>query len=66
MENENNIQEQLPEEKQVEEQVEEQVPIREIYNEGHKAGYIAAIKQVRANINDYLDNLIIAIGMNQK
>lgn len=60
--NEDNIQEQLPET----EQVEEQVPIREIYSEGHKAGYIAAIKQISANINDYLDNLIIATSMNQK
>ena len=39
--------------------------IREIYSEGQKAGYIAAIRQIRANVNDYLDNLIIATHMNQ-
>ena len=39
--------------------------VREIYNEGQKSGYIAAIKTIRSNINDYLDNLIIATGMNK-
>ena len=33
---------------------------REIYSEGQKNGYIAAIKQIRANVNDYLNDLIIA------
>ena len=56
-----NVQEQLPlEEKQasIPKYTEEQA--REIYNEGQKSGYIAAIKNVRANINDYLNDLIIA------
>lgn len=65
MANENNIQEQLPAEEQAPvTYTEEQV--RDIYNEGQKAGYIAAVKQIRANVNDYLDNLIIATSMNQK
>lgn len=33
---------------------------REIYGEGQRNGYIAAIKQIRANVNDYLNDLIIA------
>ena len=37
--------------------------VREIYNEGQKSGYIAAIKQIRSNINDYLDNLIVATSL---
>lgn len=39
--------------------------MREIYNEGQKSGYIAAIKHIRSSINDHLDNLIIATGINQ-
>lgn len=39
--------------------------VREIYNEGQKSGYISAIKTIRTNINDYLDNLIIAAHMNK-
>ena len=38
--------------------------VREIYNEGQKSGYIAAIKNIRSNINDYLDTLIIAANTN--
>lgn len=40
--------------------------IREIYNEGQRSGYLAAIKNIRSNINDYLDNLIIAANMQNK
>ena len=40
--------------------------MREIYNEGQKSGYIAAIKNIRSNINDYLDSLIIAASMQNK
>ena len=57
--------EQLPTEEKQDTPVtytEEQV--REIYNEGQKSGYTAAIKNIRSNINDYLDNLIIAANMN--
>ena len=59
MENAKNIQEQLPEEETAPVTYTEE-QIREIYSEGQKAGYIAAVKQIRANVNDYLDNLIIA------
>lgn len=54
-----NAEEQLPVLKYTEEQA------REIYNEGQKTGYIAAIKNIRANINDYLDNLIVAANTPQ-
>lgn len=40
--------------------------MREIYNEGQRSGYLAAIKNIRSNINDYLDNLIIAANMQNK
>lgn len=42
--------------------------IQQAYNEGQKSGYIAAIKNIRSNINDYLDSLIVnivAASMNQ-
>jgi hypothetical protein len=39
--------------------------MREIFNEGQKSGYLSAIKTIRSNINDYLDNLIIAAQMNK-
>jgi hypothetical protein len=39
--------------------------MREIYNESQRSGYIAAIKNIRSNINDYLDSLIVAASMNQ-
>jgi hypothetical protein len=61
-----NVEEQLPLEEQAQTPkfyTEEQV--REIYNEGQKSGYIAAIKQIRVNINDYLNDLIIAAHINQ-
>jgi hypothetical protein len=61
----------MPEKKNVEqadvaETAKENAPVytetqaREIYNEGQKTGYVAAIKQIRANINDYLNDLIVA------
>jgi glycyl-tRNA synthetase beta subunit len=40
--------------------------MREIYNEGQRSGYIAAIKNIRSNINDYLDSLIVAASMQNK
>lgn len=54
-----NAEEQLPVLKYTEEQA------REIYNEGQKTGYIAAIKNIRANINDYLNDLIVAASTPQ-
>lgn len=39
--------------------------MREIFNEGQKSGYLSAIRTIRSNINDYLDNLIIAAHMNK-
>jgi hypothetical protein len=71
--NEDRAEEQIPVEETVSEEnqnqevkpttyTEEQV--RSIYNEGQKSGYIAAIKQIRANINDYLNDLIVAASMN--
>lgn len=54
-----NTEEQLPVLKYTEEQA------REIYNEGQKTGYIAAIKNIRANINDYLNDLIVAASTPQ-
>lgn len=61
-----NTEEQLPlEEKQsIPKYTEEQA--REIYNEGQKSGYIAAIKNIRANINDYLNDLIVAASTQNK
>lgn len=35
------------------------------YNEGQRAGYISAIKQIRSNINDYLDHLLVTTGTNK-
>jgi hypothetical protein len=61
-----NVEEQLPLEEQqapILKYTEEQA--REIYNEGQRSGYIAAIKNIRANINDYLNDLIVAASMNQ-
>lgn len=61
-----NVEEQLPLNEQqapVPKYTEEQA--REIYNEGQKSGYIAAIKQIRSNINDYLNDLIIAATQNK-
>ena len=37
---------------------------RSIYMEGQKAGYVSAIKQIRSNLNDYLNDLIISAEMN--
>jgi hypothetical protein len=59
-----NVDKQLPSEDQAQTSntyTEEQV--REIYNEGLKSGYISAIKTIRSNMNDYLDQLIIATSM---
>ena len=39
--------------------------VREIYARGQQEGYMAAIKQVRADINDYLNELLISVR-NQK
>lgn len=53
--------EQLPSEEQAQTPklyTEEQM--HEIYNEGQRSGYIAAIKNIRSDINDYLNDLIIA------
>ena len=54
------VEEQLPLEEQQAPKMYSEEQVREIYNEGQKSGYIAAIKNVRANINDYLNDLIIA------
>lgn len=35
--------------------------VRAIYDEGQKNGYITAIKQMRADINDYLNDLLIRL-----
>lgn len=35
--------------------------IKAIYNEGQKTGYITAIRQIRSEINDYLNDLIIRV-----
>ena len=59
------VEEQLPLEEQQAPKMYSEEQMREIYNEGQKAGYIAAIKTIRTNINDYLDNLIIAAHINQ-
>ena len=37
---------------------------RSIYMEGQKAGYVSAIKQIRSNLNDYLNDLIVSAEMN--
>ena len=68
MSKEPNVQEQLPvneteNEAPVLKYTDEQM--REIYNEGQKSGYIAAIKQIRSNITDYLNDLIIAANQNK-
>jgi hypothetical protein len=34
---------------------------RNIYAEGQKVGYSAAVKQMRSDINDYLNDLLINI-----
>ena len=68
MSKEPNVQEQLPTN-----EIETEAPVlkytdeqmREIYNEGQKSGYIAAIKQIRSNITDYLNDLIIAANQNK-
>jgi hypothetical protein len=39
---------------------------RDIYNEGQKSGYVAAIRNIRANLNDYLNDLIIAAEAQNK
>lgn len=39
---------------------------RDIYIEGQKTGYITAIKQIRSNLNDYLNDLIVDAGTKQK
>lgn len=59
------VEEQLPLEEQQTPKMYSEEQMREIYNEGQKSGYISAIKTIRTNINDYLDNLIIAAHMNQ-
>ena len=38
---------------------------RSIYNEGQKAGYVSALKQMRTTINDYLNDLIISAELQQ-
>ena len=35
--------------------------VRAIYDEAQKNGYITAIKQMRADINDYLNDLLIRL-----
>lgn len=60
----NNIQEQTSETQQTTPPTYTESQVREIYNEGQKSGYLAAIKNIRSNLNDYLDNLIIAAQMN--
>ena len=35
--------------------------VQEIYNEAQKSGYIAAIKQVRNEITEYLNELIVRV-----
>jgi uncharacterized protein (UPF0335 family) len=57
-----NVEQQLPlEEKQtpIPKYTEEQV--REIYSEGQKNGYVSAIKHIRSEVNDYLNELLIAV-----
>ena len=60
----NNIQEQTSETQQTTPPTYTKNQVREIYNEVQKSGYLAAIKNIRSNLNDYLDNLIIAAQMN--
>lgn len=67
MENDTNIHENISTEENKQTNVpktytEEQA--REIYNEGQKSGYITAIRQIRSNLNDYLNDLIIAAEHN--
>lgn len=56
----------------VAETVKEDAPVytetqaREIYNEGQKTGYVTAIRNIRTNINDYLNDLIIAAETQNK
>lgn len=38
---------------------------RSIYMESQKAGYVSALKQVRAAINDYLNDLIVSTELQQ-
>ena len=38
--------------------------MRTAYNEGQKTGYTAAVRQIRSAINDYLNDLLITIGVN--
>jgi hypothetical protein len=39
--------------------------VKVIYNEGQKAGYITAIRQIRSEVNDYLNDLIIRVEHGQ-
>ena len=35
--------------------------VRNIYAEGQKVGYSSAVKQMRSDINDYLNDLLVNI-----
>lgn len=65
MSKENNVQEQLPINKEkVSAPVYTEEQVREIYAEGHTAGYIAAVKRIRNDVIDYLNDLIISANIN--
>jgi adenylate kinase len=38
--------------------------MRSAYNEGQKAGYAAAVRQIRTSVNDYLNDLLVSIEVN--
>lgn len=40
--------------------------LRVAYNEGQKAGYAAAVRQIRTSVNDYLNDLLISIEVNSQ
>lgn len=40
--------------------------VREIYAEAQKAGYIAAVRQMRSDVLDYLNDLLISVETSNK
>lgn len=40
--------------------------MREAYNEGQANGFLSAIRQIRTELNDYLNDLVVAIRTNNQ